>query len=172
MIAKELIQQELDDSSGELITVINGFSDRDFNLRVSENSWSAGEVVEHLIKLDKLLIRLLEGNSKPSERNPEEKMNIIKTGFLDISKKYNSPKFMIPADNNQNKNDCINKITEQRKKIKELIEFVDLSLTYPELIHPVFGEMSGVEWVYSIIYHLKRHIFQIKEIETILSERN
>jgi hypothetical protein len=165
MIDKEILQMELDKSTKELIKIINEFPDKDFNTRISENAWSTGEVLEHIIRLDGFMIKLLEGESKPTKRNPEDKLEFIKRGFLDIEKKYNAPKFFIPRENNQNKNDCLENIIVNRKKISELVIQSNLSGTYPDIIHPVFGEMSSVEWIYSIIYHSERHMIQIKRIK-------
>jgi hypothetical protein len=43
-------------------------------------------------------------------------------------------------------------------------ESMDLSLTCTDFPFPTLGEFTRWEWITFIIYHTKKHIFQIKNI--------
>ena len=165
MHTKEQILEDIDDSTKELIDILTSFPEKDFNTKLDENQWSAGEVADHLIILEGYINNVLAGKTKETERNWEDKIDWIKKGFLDFEKKYNAPGVIRPSENKQSKQDCINKVLATRKRFSELVDANDITVTCTDFVHKVFGELTITEMAYFNIYHTKRHIHQIENLK-------
>src|SRR6266480_647100 len=90
---KELIKQ-FDETESELLKVVSSFSEEQLNAVPFKGSWTAGQVTEHLLKSKSGIPKLFSGATKPTEREPDEKVDIIKSIFLDFNSKFKSPDFV------------------------------------------------------------------------------
>jgi hypothetical protein len=161
----EQIIKIINHSTNELVKTIRDFPVDEFNKKVNEETWSAGEAVEHLIVLENLINKVLIGKTKKTDRDPTERIETIKTYFLDFGKKFSAPDLIKPTDKLKVKEDCIININDCRNNLINILSSNDITLICLDFIHRHFGGLTRVEWAYFIIYHSERHIKQIKNIE-------
>jgi hypothetical protein len=69
------ITQDINRSSDELGRVLADFPTYKFNKKPTANTWSAGDVAEHLMILETLVNKVLKGRTRSTNRNPDQKLN-------------------------------------------------------------------------------------------------
>ena len=161
---KEQLISEFEETTKELFATLSSFSNEEFNKIPFEGSWTAGQVAEHLFKSESNIPRVLNGNSKETERDPFEKTGPIRSIFLDYSIKMKSPESILPSNDVKNKEFLIKGFEETRKELRNLIETKDLYRTFTDFPFPQLGEFTGWEWICFAVCHSKRHIRQMKII--------
>jgi uncharacterized damage-inducible protein DinB len=156
---------ELDKTTKELLDTVDSFSQEQFNVIPFEGSWTAAQVAEHLWKAESSIPKVLEGASRPTtERQGNEKMELIKSVFLDFTRKYESPEFILPSNERKEKEELLKALKKTRTDIRALTDTVDLSRTFTDFPLPKLGELTGWEWICFAVCHSKRHIRQLKNI--------
>jgi len=161
---KEKILTYLRSTTKELVESLSSFSDQQINISPEEGSWTAGQVAEHLYKSESNIPKVLNGNSKQTERDPFEKTVLIETVFLDYTKKLQSPEFILPTAAPKSKDHFLNAFETTRKELRNVITTVDLARTFTDFPFPQMGEFTGWEWICFAVAHSKRHIRQMKII--------
>jgi len=168
IVTKELNKKELlsslDETSEELLQTLSLFSETELNMVPFEGSWTAGQVGEHLLKSNPGIAKIISGNIQLTERPADEKVEFLKSIFLDFTKKAISAKSIWPSDLPKEKHKLISDLNETMDDIKLKAESMDLSLTCTDFPFPTLGEFTRWEWITFIIYHTKKHVFQIKNI--------
>jgi hypothetical protein len=168
MMNTEKIIAELDAVSAKLAEQLGKFSDEDFNARPGLDGWSAGDVAEHLLMLHRNINRNLRLRTVDAGRPADEKVDIIMTVFGDYEKKYNAPLQIIPSDTAKNKTAMIEGLEAERKKLVEVIQRENLELICKGFNHPSLGAFTRLEWIYFIIHHAERHIYQLAGLHAVL----
>jgi len=169
---KEEILNGFKETTERLIATLNSFSKEQFNRIPFENSWTAGQVAEHLYKGETNAIKMINGNSEPTQRDPFEKVKILRSVFLDYETKRKSPEFILPTNEEKDPEFFIGSFTQSRKELKTIIETKDLSRLYTTRSFPQIGNLTGWEWVYFAVYHSRRHTDQMKRIAEKLKAFN
>ncbi|MEO8405660.1 MAG: DinB family protein [Chitinophagaceae bacterium] len=160
---KELLI-EIEATAGELLQAINAFSHEEINMVPFEGSWTPGQVSEHLIKAAAGIARTVNGNTKPTERDPAQNVAGLRSAFLDFSKKMKSPDFILPGDAPQQKEKLLEGAADAMAKISTATDTLDLTETCIDFELPNSGQLTRLEWINFIICHTKRHIHQLKTI--------
>lgn len=160
----KVISSDLDASTNGLIQMLKGLPPDVFNRHPDKKSWSVADVVDHLLKLEGGINGLLLGPTTKAERDPEGKVLKIEEVFLDFDKKLSAGGPVKPSGVEKQKDRLIAQISESRENLAKIVGEKDLKLIYTGFRHPIFGLLSGIEWVYFAIYHSQRHLHQIKKI--------
>jgi hypothetical protein len=155
---------ELDETTEDLLGTISFFSPEQFNTIPFEGSWTAGQVAEHLLKSESGIPKILRGNTRPTDRPPGEKVETIRSIFLDYTTKLKSPDFILPSNEAKDKEIILGKFKAKMAEIRKMMDTVDLSQTFTDFPFPQLGELTGWEWVCFAICHAKRHTRQLKNI--------
>jgi hypothetical protein len=170
MLSKEKVLSDLTQSTTKLLDAILKFPASDFHKNPAENSWSVAEVAGHILALENLLNPVLKGETKATiDRDPEQKIKIIRSAFLDLSQKYNAPNMILPSNNTTDKEDLLKKIKDCRQTLVNILISNDLTETCMGFKHFAFGKLSRIEWTYFNIYHTERHLHQIENIKKQLN---
>ena len=158
--AKELLSS-LDETWNELLQLISSVDESSINKVPFENSWTVGQLATHIIKSNTGMATVLKKEGKTPERDPAEGAAKMKKIFLDFTAKYNAPEFIIPEDQEYQKESLLNDLDESIRQLKE--EYVKQNL--PQLLTvEIFGEVTKLELYYFVLYHTQRHIHQLKNI--------
>lgn len=158
------IVSDFDESTKKLDEALNRFSEEQFNIVPFDESWTPGQVAEHLSMSEAGIPQLLLGSVRETERAIDEKETELGAIFLDFSTKLKAPEFIIPTNEPKKKQELINKLIDNRKTVSELIKELDLSKTCTSFPFPEVGELTRLEWVYFMIVHSKRHVNQLNNI--------
>jgi len=168
---KAQVRSDLKQNTRELLQSISDFPEAHFNSRPTEGQWTAGQVAEHLIKVETSTIKLFVGSTEPSNRNPGLKITNIKERLLDFNSKMKAFGPIIPDDSPKEKTAVLDRLQDLRQRLTGMIEIEDLTVLVNGFEHPLFGTLTRLEWIYFNIYHSRRHNRQIKNLWRTLSKK-
>lgn len=168
---KTQVRSDLKQNTRELLQSISDFPEAHFNSHPSEGEWTAGQVAEHLIKVESSTVHLFAGSTEPSNRNPGLKISDIKDRLLDFNSKMKAFGPIIPDHKPKDKTAVLDKIQDLRQRLTGMIEIDDLTVLLTGFEHPLFGTLTRLEWIYFNIYHSRRHNRQIREIRRTLGKK-
>jgi uncharacterized damage-inducible protein DinB len=161
---KDELIARFEETTKDLLKTLSSVSQEEFNKIPFEDSWTAGQVAEHLFKSESNIPKVLKGNSKETERDPFEKTGIIQKVFLDFNTKLKSPESILPSEEKKETKFFIRGFEGTRKELKNLMQTKDLTRTFTDFPFPQLGEFTGWEWICFAVSHSKRHIRQMKII--------
>jgi hypothetical protein len=136
----------------------------------AENSWSVGQVMEHILKANSGLKNLVTENVIETDRPIDEKIPVIKSVFLDFSTKLYAPDFIIPTETVHDRQKQLDKVKVLKNETASLIGSLDLSKTCMGFELPVFGYLTRLECILFTLFHAQRHTNQIKNIITVIDK--
>jgi hypothetical protein len=157
-------------ATDELVDLLSSLSETELNIRPFEGSWTAAQVGEHLLK-SYGVGRILEAPVEPTERDPNEKVLLIKEMMLNFDTKMNAPAFIVPSNDAIDKTILLNSLRDASAAILRIAGHLDLLDTCTGFALPEMGEFTRSEWLHFILYHTKRHNRQLKNIRQKLTER-
>jgi len=160
----EEIQSEFDETFTKLLETLASFEQENFNTKPAENKWSAGQVARHLIKANSSFPKIINGPTEVTKREPDEMVGRIKADFLNFEKEMKSPDFIVPEDEDYEKENLINALEKIKAEITETAQNADLTKTCLGFEFPVMGHLTGLEMLSFVVYHTQRHIHQLKGI--------
>ncbi|TPD67291.1 DinB family protein [Flavobacterium microcysteis] len=149
-----------------LLSVDNSLWDKN----PAENSWSVGQVMEHILKANSGLKNLLPENVGETDRAIDEKIPLMKSIFLDFSTKLDAPEFIIPVETLHDKQQQLDKLKAIKKDTLQLIDSLDLSKTCMGFELPVFGHLTRLEWINFSLFHAQRHTEQVRKIIAVIAK--
>lgn len=164
MRSKEQVRTDFTESTRQLLSVLSSFPEAHFNTQIIDEKWSAGEIAEHLIKVEVGSTRFFTGKKKETKRNPEEKIEQLRVTFLNFDDKLTAPGLIMPDSNSKDKQEAIEKLQDNRQRLTSMIEIEDLTKLLTAFDHPFMGPLTRIEWLYFHIFHSKRHAAQIKTL--------
>ncbi|MGD6819048.1 DinB family protein [Metabacillus sp. 84] len=153
----------------ELLNTLNAVTDEQFNEKPASDQWSIGQVVDHLQKMENIVLKnLKESIPDAEEKVVEEKQLEIVT---DRSRKVPAPDYVAPRSAPIDRVETITALEEARRDLTQFTELLkeDFDLTKRALKHPVLGELSVKQWIEFVGYHEKRHLLQIQEVKESIS---
>ncbi len=151
----------LGQTSSELLELISSEDSAAINTIPFKNSWTAAQVVSHLIKSNKAIAQSLHMEGKSVDRNPGERTGELKKMFLNFATKFQSPAFILPIRDIYQKDLLIGDLKKSIEQLMEAGNTVNLS----EIISlPAFGEITKYELLHFVLYHTQRHTHQLKKI--------
>src|SRR5690349_10791098 len=62
-----------------------------------EGSWTAGELMDHVLKSLEGVNAVVHGKTGPIDRAPDQNISQMEKIFLDLNNKFQSPEFVKPA---------------------------------------------------------------------------
>ncbi|NOW98393.1 DinB family protein [Mucilaginibacter sp. SG564] len=163
------ITTALENTRQDLLHTISGFTQEQFNSIPFKNSWTAGQVAEHIVKFSSGGAEILEAPGTDTQRNPEEKVEPLRDLFLNFDIKMTAPDFIQPSSTPKDKGAILRSLENGFDPMISLSKTTDLTLTYPDFELPQYGTLTRLEWLYFICFHTQRHIHQMKNIRKYLN---
>lgn len=154
-------------TGAELLNVLAGFTEEQFNTTPLQGGWTAGQVTEHLL-LSAGAVEVIAGRTEPPQREPDAHLATLAGAFLDFSTKMSSPDFVLPSGGYHDKEELLNKIKIVWDKMGEGIRLLDLSALCLDFEMPNLGMLTRLEWLWFYVYHSQRHLRQLKNIHATL----
>lgn len=163
------IQSKVEEATSELLHLISSLTTEQLNQKPDGGGWSAGQVGEHLLK-SYGVVELLRGRTKPTTRPIDEKIQELKSVFLNFDIKLESPEFIIPSEKHIERDVLLERLGEKINAIVGFSKEHDLSATCLDFELPGTGAMTKLEWLHFVTYHTQRHNHQMKKIIEKVSE--
>jgi hypothetical protein len=151
----------IDQASAQLLQLVSSFSEVDFYTIPLDDSWTAAQVYEHIIKSNESIARALSATGPLTQRQPDERVLEVKELFLSTTNRFQSPESVLPTSPHYEREVIIHALEKLREDIKHLSTTIDKQETVNV---PGFGELTKLELLHFIIYHTQRHLRQLKNI--------
>lgn len=155
----------------ELTEMLETFNTKQFNTIPFPNSWTAGQVGDHLLKSYGSW-KIFKGATVFADRPYNENCKALNELFLDFKTKLSAEPsdFIYPSDGYIGKEDLILNI---RAICDDIINFScrhDLRMLCLDFEFPTLGYMTRFEWLHFYVVHTQRHINQLAKILNILND--
>lgn len=162
------IIQKLQETRDVLLTTLNGLNTDQLNKPKELNSWSIGQVCQHLVKTEELYMLAIKKSLKSKVDSSIGNKPI--EFLLDRTKKLEAPEIAKPTDEIVEYEEILEILKTTRENLYEMLDALEdpSILSRREFTHPVFKEMLLIEWVRSLELHEQRHTKQIIEIKDAL----
>jgi uncharacterized protein YndB with AHSA1/START domain len=148
----------------QVIGFARSLDEEKWNTVPYDGSWTPAQLVRHLLKSVSGIRPLIEKPAGAADRDPREKVLPLKQNFLDITKKMQSPEFIVPEKMWYNKQSLIKEFEAALAPLTRI-----KSVKGNELITGLpLGPTTKLELVHFIFYHLQRHLIQMKRVTEAL----
>ncbi len=164
---KELVS-EIQRTSDELFRIIRRFEQETFNEIPFKDSWTPGQVTEHIYLSAAGILSTVNGNTGPTQRDPGQMVAPLRDAFLNFTIKMQSPDFIIPSNNPQDKAYLLHALNDTWSGLARTAETQDLHATCLDFDMPTVGPMTRLEWISFVVVHTQRHIWQLKKMAAII----
>lgn len=162
MVNKSYLKAMYQQLCNEYIALLQSLSDDQININPSSGGWSVGQVISHITKANQS--SFLGEKGEVCSRDIGEKLAELELTFLDFDVKMKSPDFILPDLKTFSKVESIQKIS---KCFEALIEALDDS-KMDEILNSPLGVLTKWEIANFMIFHSKRHLHQLKNIQKTL----
>lgn len=164
-MSKDNVLSDLEETTQALTETVSHFTHEAFNRKPSAERWSAAQIADHLLKVGFSTYKAITGEAMPTTRPPEQKIAMIKQGLEDEVTKRIAPERVLPSADVQETAGITEKISKQKDALKEAVLSSDITDACMSFKHPVLGTLTKIEWLYFHIYHVQRHVRQLKRLE-------
>jgi hypothetical protein len=165
MITETSAKEEILTAIGEAVSDMGGLMESLDETQVNtvpyEDSWTAGQLVNHVTKSINGLGGAMLKEAPEATRNPAEKVAGFQKTFLDFSTKMQSPDFIIPDAGPYQKQQTIDALKQAFELLKENAGKADLNQLLTGL---PMGDATKLELLHFVLYHTQRHLHQLKKI--------
>jgi hypothetical protein len=173
MNVKPLMQEELINEIGtfhqDLNRTLSRFSDETLNTVPFEESWTAGQVTEHIIKSQLYIIaQLSEGPVSTADRLYDQEVNTMQEIFRDKESKAKTDESIAPGPPTHDLKKLLETLQKQKEQQIKIIKTRKLEEFISMLEFPGIGHLSRYEWMHMMKEHGQRHRRQIDNIYTKL----
>jgi uncharacterized damage-inducible protein DinB len=159
----------IEEEVSHLTDQVSPLDENMFNTVPYTNSWTAGQLLQHVTLSTEGMAKAMSSESKSAERDPGQRIPELKKIFLDFSKKLKSPDFIVPEagpDEKQATVEALYRSFEQLKKNTTNANLTDLVEGLP------LGPITKLEILHFVLYHTQRHLHQMKKIIGALTSTN
>ena len=166
MATETLDKNDILNATGEAVTQLVGLmssvEDNKLNMVPYEGSWTAPQLLRHVTKSISGMAKAMQMDSKPTGKNPGERVEELKAVFLDFSKKMKSPEFIIPEERTYERQPTIDDLNNSFNQFRENASNANEN----ELV-----EGLPLEIIHFTLFHTQRHLHQMKKICTALKDK-
>lgn len=167
-VDKNEIVTAIGDAVSQLIDLMSSVENDKINMVPYEGSWTPPQLLRHVAKSISGMAKAMDMDAKPASRNPGERIEELKTVFLDFSKKMKSPEFIIPEEGTYEKQSTINDLNKSFNQFKENANNSNLN----ELVEGLpLGPITKLEIIHFTLFHTQRHLHQLKKIYSALKDK-
>jgi len=166
------VVQSVQAARTRVLGAVDGKGQEALDRRPSPDAWSPGEILHHLLLMEKAVVRLLERLIAKAERDgaPPGQHTGSLLGILDsFDVEYSPAHIQAPEGFKPTpgvaRQELLGGLAESRATFLELAaraEHVDLGRVH--FPHPVLGLLDGYQWMLYLGQHELRHLHQMERI--------
>lgn len=162
---KAQLNQDISSVFDEVIDVLNEIPQNLFNKVPFEDSWTIGQVAEHIAICSR---GIPDSHVKEVERVYDENEEALKGIFLDMGQKAKAAPAVTPHLPPHQKEELLEKIKANKIVLTKTIKDKELSQICLDMEFPFMGYLTRYEWLRFVQVHTQRHLNQIKNIQAHL----
>jgi len=153
--------EEFSPTVNELLKTIQNFDEEQINKVPFKDSWTAAQVTAHVTKSNKSIAKAMKLEGEQVERDADERVTELRNTFLDYTVKFKSPDFILPEEGPYEREKVITDFEMSVEQLKKSSKEASLS---EAIKHPAFGEITKLELLHFVLFHIQRHTRQLKHI--------
>ncbi|RZJ80068.1 MAG: DinB family protein [Flavobacterium sp.] len=140
------------------------FDTNAYNKVLAEDSWTAGQIVEHVLLSAEKFNEVVNGEVEETSRAFDKLKAQLKAILLSFETKMKSPDFIYPPFKEYVPSNHTQRIQKVVQNLEEAIHSLDLTKTCVSFPLPGLGNLTRYEAIYFVIYHTERHLSQLSKI--------
>lgn len=151
----------------EVILEIERLSNQQFNESPSEGEWSPKQIVEHLVKMEKVIAsNIAKELKKPDSLKARRKPILLSTSRIF---KVEAPSYTLPTNDFKSIIEMKQELHDSRLFLLNVYESSTQD-TFREksFKHPIFGRVPLIQWFQFVGLHEKRHLKQLRKTIKLL----
>jgi hypothetical protein len=153
--------EDFNPTVNELLKTIKNFDEEQINKIPFEDSWTAAQVIAHITKSNKSIAKAMKLEGEQIKRDADERVTELRNTFLDYTVKFKSPDFILPEEGLYEREKVITDFEMSVEQLKRSSREAGLS---EAIKHPAFGEITKLELLHFVLFHMQRHTRQLKHI--------
>jgi hypothetical protein len=164
--------QQLIESRDRLIQLCKGLSPEKTAVRLSDESWTIADIVEHLAMTERgsmVGVKRALGQAEAAQELLAEtigKMDLIRTRIPKVVQKVAAPEFLQPSSRFKEWPAALLAFEQARANTIAMEAAADSAYDSRVMAHPILGPLTLRQWFYFTSAHTERHTRQIEEILT------
>lgn len=160
-LQKHELYAAYDEAVSRLLALTQPLSEEQFNTVPYKNSWTPAQLLQHITLSVSAMAQTMAKEFTPTERDAAERIPGLKEIFLNFSKTYNAPDFIVPKDGPHTKQKIIAALQQSFEALKANSE----TMNPAELVEGLpFGDSTKLEIMHFVVYHTQRHVQQLERI--------
>jgi hypothetical protein len=168
---KTQLRNELDASLSELYDLFSAVSEEQVNTMPFPGSWTPGQLARHLILSNSGFLQDITGPVQDTTRPYDERVDVIRTAFLNFTTQMRSPDIVRPPAMDYNKDRLLASFQKIKEGILTAVDTLDLTQTGTSFAAPKLGYLTRWEALHFVLYHTQRHIRQLKNMMEALEKK-
>jgi len=162
---RQRLLAHLDMTENWLVSELDGLTTQQLTFRMSSESWSIMEVVEHLAIAEPQYWQRVQDSMKqpPADKRPEATDAGILWYGIDRTNRAKTGEARVPKGKWQNVKDSLSEFRKLRRTIRD---YATNTTEDPRTRMLLEGNMDVYQWLLMISTHAQRHILQIREIKS------
>ena len=159
----------LAESREALFAAAANISDEQARIRPAPDQWSVLDCVEHVAIAEHFMLTTIAAKSAPAppsgDRGREE---FLLREIPNRAKKISAPERAHPTGRFPTLDAALEQFNQSRARTIDYVKHCDKDLRAHTAPHPLFGPITGQEYLIVIALHPARHAAQIREVRTAL----
>jgi hypothetical protein len=162
---RQRLLAHLDMTENWLVSELDGLTTQQLTFRMSSESWSIMEVVEHLAIAEPQYWQRVQDSMKqpPADKRPEATDAGILWYGIDRTNRAKTGEARVPKGKWQNVKDSLSEFRKLRRTIRD---YATNTTEDPRTRMLLEGNMDVYQWLLMISTHAQRHILQVREIKS------
>ena len=162
---------EIDKTLERTVTLFDDLDPGEINKVPFENSWTAGQLMHHVLMSNKGFADIMRGPVEDTERDPSLNIETIRSIFLNFNTKMKSPDFILPPEKDYDKEALKSEFRAVKTQLITTTSSEDLSKTCTAFELPQLGFLTRIEAIHFVLYHTQRHTHQLENIKKAIKHR-
>lgn len=160
-LEKHELYAAYDEAVNKLTSLSEPLTGEQFNTVPYENSWTPAQLLRHIILSTNGIAKTISKPFQPAERDAAERIPGLKEIFLNFSKTFNAPDFIVPEAGPFEKEKTIGELKQSFEQLKHNAD----EMNPTELVEGLpFGPSTKLEIMHFVVYHTQRHVQQMERI--------
>ena len=139
-----------------------------------QDGWSITGVLEHLAIMEErinimLHRRLFQEGVPPDHQPTEEENRSLAEGIASRANRVTAPEIVCPQGRFKTASEALSALKKARESTIAFAANPPGDLASVAVPHPLFGPLTGHQWLLAVAAHTDRHVRQIEEIKAALA---